>query len=96
MESWDEMDQGKRFCLNASAALFRLPPEVIKVREKLVGKDIDIPKDMGIIIESPGFLPEYSGFNNLKFLAKLQNKISKKKIKETMLFVGLDPDEKNM
>jgi len=66
----------------------------IKVREKLVGKDIDIPKDMGIIIESPGFLPDYSGFNNLKFLAKLQNKISKKKIKETMLFVGLNPDEK--
>lgn len=66
----------------------------IKVRNKLVGKDVDIPENVGIIIESPGFLPNYSGFKNLSFLAKLQNKIDKEKIKDTIRFVGLDPDDK--
>lgn len=66
----------------------------IHVRGKKVGKDIDIPENLGIIIESPGFLPGYSGYNNLKFLARLQNKIGKEKVMETLRFVGLNPADK--
>ena len=55
---------------------------------------MDIPKDMGIIIESPGFLPGYSGFHNLRFLARIRNKIDDEKIRETLRFVGLDPGDK--
>lgn len=32
---------------------------------KIIGKDLDFPPKTGIIIESPGFLPNYSGFRNL-------------------------------
>lgn len=49
---------------------------------------------MGIIIENPGFLLDYSGLDNLIFLARIQNVISKDKIKKTMVGVGLDPDDK--
>ena len=66
----------------------------IKVQDQLIGKEIDIPENIGIIIESPGFLPNYSGFHNLKFLAELNKKIGREKIRETMRFVGLDPDDK--
>lgn len=66
----------------------------IIVRDKIVEKDVDIPKNLGIIIESPGFLPNYSGFDNLKFLAKLQNKVNKDKIREAIHFVGLNPDDR--
>ena len=66
----------------------------IRVRSQVVGKDVDIPKDMGIIIESPGFLPGYSGFHNLRFLARIRNKIDDEKIRETLCFVGLDPGDK--
>ena len=66
----------------------------IRVRSRVVGKDVDIPKDMGIIIESPGFLPGYSGFHNLRFLARIRNKIDDEKIRETLRFVGLDPGDK--
>ena len=66
----------------------------IRVRSQVVGKDVDIPKDMGIIIESPGFLPRYSGFHNLRFLARIRNKIDDEKIRETLRFVGLDPGDK--
>jgi ABC-2 type transport system ATP-binding protein len=47
---------------------------------------------MGILIEAPGFLPEYTGFQNLKFLASLtmKKKECKKRIVEVMEMVGLD------
>ena len=56
------------------------------------GKDVDFPEDMGIIIETPGFIPYYSGYKNLKLLAELNNKIGKEEVRNSMKQVGLDPD----
>lgn len=64
--------------------------EVI-VSKKVVVKDVDFPKDTGIIIETPGFIPYYSGYKNLKLLAGLNNKIGKEEIHKIMEQVGLDP-----
>lgn len=66
----------------------------VSINGKVVGKDIDVPENIGIIIEAPGFLPEYSGFRNLLLLATIQGKIGKKEIREAIKFVGLDPDMK--
>ena len=66
----------------------------IRVNDKIIGKDVDIPSNVGVIIETPGFLPNYSGFNNLKFLAKIRNKIGKDEIKAAIKSVGLNPDDK--
>ena len=66
----------------------------IHVNGKIVGKEIDIPDDIGIIIENPGFLPNYSGFKNLQLLAMIRNKIGKAEIKEAIRRVGLDPESK--
>ena len=66
----------------------------IRVNDKIIGKDIDIPENVGVIIETPGFLPNYSGFNNLKFLAKISNKIGKEEIRTSISSVGLNPDDK--
>ena len=59
-----------------------------------VGKDMDFPEDLGLIIETPGFLPQYSGMKNLEILASLKNKIGRKDIAETIRRVGLDPTMK--
>ncbi len=59
-----------------------------------VGKDMDFPDDMGIIIETPGFLPYQTGFKNLQILASLQKKIDDNTIFETIKRVGLDPNMK--
>lgn len=66
----------------------------ITVSGKRIGKDIDIPKNVGLIIETPGFLPNFSGFNNLWQLAKIRGKISKEDVRAVMKKVGLDPNEK--
>lgn len=57
-----------------------------------VGVDMDFPDDMGIIIETPGFLPSLSGLKNLQILASLKRKIGDKDIRQTLRQVGLDPD----
>ena len=66
----------------------------IIVAGKRVGKDVDFPKNIGIIIETSGFIPYYGGYKNLKLLAGLNNKIGKIEIRKSMEQVGLDPDLK--
>ena len=61
---------------------------------KYIGKDCDFPQNVGIIIETPGFIPYYSGYKNLKLLANLNKKINIVQIKKAMEQVGLDPDLK--
>lgn len=66
----------------------------ILVRYKQVGKDMDFPDDLGLIIETPGFLPGLSGMKNLQILASLKKKIGGEVIRQTIQRVGLDPDMK--
>lgn len=66
----------------------------ISVYGKRVGKDVDFPDNIGVIIETPGFLPNFSGFNNLWQLAKIRGKISKENVRRAIKKVGLNPDDK--
>ena len=66
----------------------------ILVNYKQVGKDCDFPENMGIIIETPGFLPGLTGMKNLQILASLKRKIGKDTIWKTIERVGLDPSLK--
>ncbi len=61
---------------------------------KVIGKDTDYLPDAGIIIETPGFIPYYSGFQNLKVLAGIRNKITPGQIRSTLEQVGLDAGSK--
>lgn len=63
----------------------------IFVNEKQVGKDCDFPDSLGVIIETPGFIPNLSGYQNLKILAALKARIGKNEITETLKRVGLSP-----
>ena len=66
----------------------------IMVDYEQVGRDMDFPEDMGIIIETPGFLPALTGFKNLQLLASLKRRVGNKEIRETIRRAGLDPDLK--
>ena len=66
----------------------------IFVNYKQVGKDMDFPDNMGIIIETPGFLPNMTGVKNLQLLASLNKKADLDTIKRTIELVGLDPNMK--
>lgn len=66
----------------------------ILVGGKEIGKDVDFPESLGLIIERPGFLPGLSGFKNLRLLANIRGLISDEQIKDTIVRVGLDPASK--
>ncbi len=53
---------------------------------------MDFPPHTGVIIETPGFIPHYSGYKNLKVLAELNGKIDRGQIIHTMELVGLNPN----
>ena len=59
-----------------------------------VGLKGSFPKDIGAIIESPGFLPQYTGFKNLKILKDINKKISDEDVRQMLIKVGLDPNLK--
>ena len=87
---------GKTVLFKSICGFIYLDRGTITVDGKVIGKDIDIIKDAGIIIESPGFLPNYSAFKNLKFLTMIKDNIGDEQIKRTLISVGLDPESKKV
>ncbi len=85
---------GKTMLMKCICGFVRPTGGEIWVNDKVVGKDMDFPKDMGLIIETPGFIPYYSGLKNLKLLADLNKKITVEQIKGCMELVGLEPKMK--
>lgn len=64
----------------------------INVNGKRVGKDVDFPENMGLIIETPGFIPYFSGYKNLEYLASIKGKISQSEIITALEKVGLEQE----
>lgn len=85
---------GKTVLLKCIAGFLTPTTGEIKVNEKVLGKDIKFPENMGFIINAPGFLPEMSGIKNLQYLASIKQVADKEKIVEAMNMVGLDPKSK--
>ena len=85
---------GKTVLMKCICGLLPYDEGSIRVNGKKIGKDVDFPEDMGMIIESPGFLPGMTGIKNLKILAAVNHRIQESQIRETMRVVGLDPNLK--
>lgn len=64
------------------------------VSGKEIGVDIDFADNIGVIIETPGFLSGYTGYKNLEYLAGIRKIIGKEEIRSTMERVGLDPNSR--
>lgn len=85
---------GKTVLFKCICGLMHPEEGVILVNGKRVGRDVDMPEDIGAIIEAPGFLPNYSGYKNLRFLANIRRKIGKEEILNVLRTVGLDPESR--
>ena len=85
---------GKTVLFKCICGLMHPEEGVILVNGKRVGRDVDMPEDIGAIIEAPGFLPNYSGYKNLRFLANIRRKIGREEILNVLRTVGLDPESR--
>ena len=80
---------GKTVLMKCICGFLRPERGEITVGGKRIGKDCDFPQSLGIIIETPGFLPSMSGYRNLRTLAALRGLIGKPEIIDTLRRVGL-------
>ncbi len=60
----------------------------------LLGKEISFPQSLGLLLENPAFIDDYSAFDNLKFLASIKGKATDEKILDSIERVGLSSADK--
>ena len=84
---------GKTMLMRAISGLIKVKGE-IEIDGKILGKDVTFPPSIGILIENPAFINNYTGFENLKTLASIRERIDDERIRETLSEVGLEPYDK--
>ena len=85
---------GKTMLMRVISGLVRPTKGTVTIDGKVLGKDLSFPPSVGALIENPAFLGGCSGFENLKILASIRNRVSSDEIRETITRVGLDPENK--
>lgn len=80
---------GKTVLMKCICGFLRPDKGSVTVNGVRVGRDRDFPPSLGIIIETPGFIPNMSGYRNLKTLASLRGLIGKREILAVLDRVGL-------
>ena len=85
---------GKTMLLKCISGFVRPTGGTILIDGQPLSTNGNFPENMGILLETPGFLPYVSGYRNLNMLAQLRGKIGTTDIQHAMALVGLDPDRK--
>jgi len=85
---------GKTMLMRAICGLILPTKGKIIVNGETLHKDISFPRSIGALIESPGFIANYSGFKNLQTLANIKQTINTEDIHEILSKLGLDPNDR--
>lgn len=85
---------GKTMLMRLVSGLIRPSTGEVWIDGKQLGKEMDFPSSVGLLIENPSFLPNYTGVKNLELLAKIQNRITITDICQVICDVGLNPSDK--
>lgn len=85
---------GKTMLIRAIAGLMRIDEGTISTESMVLHKDVEVFPSVGLILENVGLYPEFSGFDNLSLLSRINHRIGKEEIRRAITRVGLDPDDK--
>lgn len=85
---------GKTMLMRLICGLIRPTEGQVLIDEKRLGTDMDFPDSVGLLIENPAFLPNYTGLENLKLLAQLRCRVGEEQIRNSLTDVGLTLDDK--
>lgn len=85
---------GKSMLFKAISGLMPVNEGSIAIMGKTIGRNGVFPSDIGILIERPGFMPQYSALKNLQMIAEIRNRISTDDIISLMTEFGLDPKDR--
>ena len=87
---------GKTMLFRALSGLMKVDSGEVRLDKKVLKKDIDILPNLGIILENAGLYPEFTGMENLEMLAKVNKKVQREEIENTIRRVGLNPADKRL
>lgn len=76
--------------LRAMAGFIHATSGEVLVNDKILHKDVDFSPETGILIENMSLLPQYSAFENLKILGKIQHVANDEDIENALKAVGLE------
>lgn len=85
---------GKTMIMRSLCGLIIPDEGTVTINGEILHTDIKFPRSVGVLIENPSFLPQYTGYRNLEMLANLAGGIKKEDILTALLRVGLDPNDK--
>lgn len=85
---------GKTMLMRAICGLIKIDSGSIDINGKILHKDISFPESIGVLIENPSFLNNFTGFKNLRMLADIQGNISDDEIIQLLNDVGLVAKDK--
>lgn len=83
---------GKTMLLRLLAGLIHPTEGRITIDGKTLGTDMEFPPSMGLLIENPAFLGQYTGAENLEMLASLHQNVTKEDVRALLEKVGLAAD----
>lgn len=84
---------GKSTLLLLLAGLLRPKSGQIAIASHNLIETIKYPTSLGLMINTPRFIPYLSGLENLQMLASINQQINETEIKEWLTKVGLDPSD---
>lgn len=89
-----ENGSGKTMLMRMIAGLIFPTQGSVQIDGRVLGRELAFPQEMGILLENPTFLENYTGYQNLRMLASIQNRIGEEEIKKAIRRVGLEWDDR--
>lgn len=85
---------GKTMLMRLIGGLIRPTSGTVEINGEKLGAEEDFPASMGLLLENPAFLPNYTGLKNLELLCGINERADIGQIRQAIQDVGLDPDDK--
>lgn len=87
---------GKTMLLRAICGLIFPSSGEVRIDGKRIGSDVSFPPSVGVVLENVGLWPYDTGLENLRSLAKIKNRIGDEQIRQALLRVGLEPEDRRI
>ena len=81
---------GKTMLMRALCGFISLTEGSIEMDGSRLGSGEDFPRNLGMLLETPVFLPERTGYENLRLLAAIRGEAAGDDIRKALEQVGLD------